>query len=297
MDVVEAMHRRGGLASRASLVAATSRADVDRALKAGTVVRVSKGRYTLPEIEAAKATAHAMNAVLASTSAALYHGWEVKKVPEKPHVLVPRKRNVPPRWRSHVTLHRADLHSDDLSGGIATSRELTLLHCLRGLPDDEALTIADSALRAGEDLTLSRVLASVQGAGRSKVRRIGAAASGLAANPFESCLRALALTVPGLDVVPQRVISGPHVWARPDLVDVARRLVLEADSWEFHAGREGFTKDVRRYTLLSAEGWTVLRFLWKDVMFAPKEVRAVLNRAVCLDDTRTEVLSAWPFAA
>ena len=93
------------------------------------------------------------------------------------------------------------------------------------------------------------------------------------------------------------MISTPHVGARPDLVDVDRRLVVEAESFKFHADRSGFAKDVRRYTLLSAEGWTVLRFTWKDVMFRQEEVRAVLMRAIGLVDARTELAAAWPIAA
>lgn len=297
MDVAEAVSRCGGLATRAALIAATSRADVDRAIASGLLVRTGRGRYALPTVDAAARTVHGMNGVLCLSSAALHHGWEVKSAPDKPHVCVPRKRNVPARWRPLVQLHRADLGPDDVSEGLATSRELTLMQCLRSLPDDEALCIADSALRAGEQATLNRVLSSVRGAGRSKVLRIGRAASGDSANPFESTLRAIALTVPGLHVEPQVVIDGPQVWARPDLVDRERRIVLEAESFEFHADRTGFRKDVRRYTLLVAAGWLVLRFTWEDVMLRPHYVREVLMRIVGAVDTRTEFRAPWPVAA
>ena len=269
MDVVTALERSGGLSTRAALIAATSRADVDRALREGAVVRVAHGRYALPSVEKAESVAHSVNGHLALTSAALHHGWEVKAVPKVPHVIVPRHRNVPRARRSGIVIHRGDLHVDDLSG-IATSRELTLLQCLRNLPDDEALVIADSALRHGEGPTLKRVLAQVRGAGRTKVLRIGQAADERSANAFESVMRAICLQVPGLDVVPQVVISSPHCWARPDLVDRERRLVVECESYEWHGNRAGFLKDVRRYTLLTAEGWTVLRFTWDDVMLRPE---------------------------
>ncbi len=138
-------------------------------------------------------------------------------MPSTPHVAFPRNRNVP-RPRGLVQVHRADLGPDDVSG-IATSREVTLLQCLRQLPDDEALAIADSALRHGEDVTLRRVNAQVRGAGAAKVRRIALAADARAANPFESVMRAICLTVPGLEVTPQLVLSTDHYWARPDLTD------------------------------------------------------------------------------
>ena len=194
-----------------------------------------------------------------------------------------------------MSLHRTDLDPDDISG-IATSREVTLLQCLRSLPDDEALTIADSALRHGESATLRRVLAYARGAGAAKVRRIALAADARAANPFESVTRALCLQVPGLNVTPQLVLSSNHFWACPDLVDREHRLVVECDSYEWHGGRKGFLKDVRRYTLLTADGWRVLRFTWDDVMLQPNWVRDVLCRTIGVD-ARTEPSTTWPVAA
>lgn len=297
MDIEGVMQRCGGLASRAQLIDATSRAEVDRALRQERLVRTGQGRYALPEVEAAAALAHGMNGVLCLTNAALHHGWEVHRVPDKPHVLVPRHRNVPRAWRSRVNLHRGDLGADDITAGIATSRELTLTQCLRSLPDVDALVVADSALRHGEQATLRRVMANVQGAGRAKVRRIGAAARAEAANGFESALRGIALTVPGLSVEPQVVISTPTCWARPDLVDRRLHLAIEADSFEWHGSRQALKKDARRYNLLVVDGWLVLRFTWEDVMFEPDYVRDVLARMVALVDTRTEVPRAWPVAA
>lgn len=295
MEVDEAMRRMGGLATRGRLILVTSRAEVDAALRRGVVVRASHGRYVLPDLDAAAKQAHRVNGHLALTSAALHHGWEVKSVPVVPHVVFPRRRNVPRAWRDEVVLHRADLGPDDVSG-VATSREVTLLHCLRSLPDDEALAIADSALRHGEEATLRRIVAQVRGAGSAKVRRIARAADARAANPFESVTRAICLQVPGLDVTPQAVLSTDHYWACPDLVDHEKRLVIECDSYEWHGNRAGFIKDVRRYTLLSADGWTVLRFTWDDVMLRPTWVREVLCRATGVD-AQTEAHAVWPVAA
>ncbi len=295
MDVVTALERSGGLATRADLIRATSRAEVDRALARAAVVRLGQGRSGLPGLDEAAVVAFRLNGHLALASAALHHGWEVKAVPALPHVAFPRKRNVPLSGRREVVIHRADLGPDDVSG-IATGRELTLVQCLRSLPDDEALAIADSALRHGEIATLRRVLASVRGAGSAKVRRIGLQADARAANPFESVTRAICLQVPGLSVTPQLVLSSDHYWACPDLVDRERRLVIECESYEWHGNRKGFVKDVRRYTLLAADGWTVLRFTWDDVMLRPDWVREVLRRAVGVD-ARTEVPGAWPVAA
>ncbi len=290
MDVVEVVRRHGGLATRADLVRACSRVEVDRALRTGALVRVSHGRYTLAQIADAPRLAHAANGVLSLTSAALHHGWEVLRSPEQPHVLLPRKRRISPDRRQGIVVHRGDLSPDDRAG-IATSKLLTLVQCLRQLPHDEALAVADSALRAGDGAMLRRVAEEVRGPGRGQVRAVAAAARREAANPFESGLRSIALTVPRLTVQPQVVISSAHVWARPDLVDARLRVVVEAESYEWHGDRAGFRKDVRRYTLLTADGWVVLRFTWEDVMFRPDWVRRVIARAVGLVDTRTQLTS------
>ncbi|KRE99703.1 hypothetical protein ASG88_13945 [Nocardioides sp. Soil777] len=296
MDVVEVVRRRGGLATRADLVRACSRADVDRALRTGALVPVSHGRYSLAEIADAPRRAHAANGVLSLTSAALHHGWEVLRTPEQPHVLLPRKRRISPERRQGIVVHRGDLSPRDRAG-IATSKLLTLTQCLRQLPHDEALAVADSALRAGDGDLLGRVVEEVRGPGSDQVRAVAAAARREAANPFESGLRSITLSVPRLAVEPQVVISSAHVWARPDLVDARLRVVVEAESYEWHGDRAGFRKDVRRYTLLTAEGWVVLRFTWEDVMFRPDWVRRVISRAVGLVDTRTELTSPVSGAA
>ena len=276
------MARHGGVSSRAALIQATSRAEVDRAVAGGQLVRAGHGRYVVPEVESATRTAHAMNGVLCLTSAALHHGWEVKAVPERPHVLVPRKRNVPLRFRDGVVLHRRDLHLDEVSGGVATSRELTLEQCLRLLPYDEALVIADSALRNGEHATLARAAALVRGRGQQQAGIVAREARGESANAFESLTRAICHRVPGLVVEPQVVVSDPFVWARTDLADRHIELAVECESYEWHGDRGGFRKDVRRYSLLTAAGWLVLRFTWEDVMFRSDWVEAVLARAVAV---------------
>jgi very-short-patch-repair endonuclease len=104
------------------------------------------------------------------------------------------------------------------------------------------------------------------------VRRAIDEARGEADNPFESVLRAIALDVPGLAVRPQVAIGR----VRPDLVDEELRVVLEADSFEWHGNRAALRRDARRYNLLVVDGWTVLRFAWEDVMFEQAYVRSVL---------------------
>jgi very-short-patch-repair endonuclease len=279
--VVEVLMEIGGVASRGTLIAATSRAEVDRALRHARIIPVARGRYCLPDVADAPRLAHATGGVLSHSSAALHLGWEVKQVPERPHVTVPRRRRVEPRLAARALLHFVDLAPEEIIDGVATSVQVTLLQSLRSLPDDEALAIADSALRHGvPSNVLRRVALTVQGPGSAKVRRIAGAARGEAANPFESCLRHVASTVPGLHVEPQKTLPGMS--ARPDLVDLDLGVVLEADSFEWHGGRAALRSDARRYNLMVINGWLVLRFAWEDVMFDQDYVRSVLVGVVRL---------------
>jgi very-short-patch-repair endonuclease len=162
-----------------------------------------------------------------------------------------------------------------------TTRARTLLDCLRGLPVDEALAVADSALRHGfSHRLLSAVAASARGPGSLQARRIAALADPHAANPFESALRAAATAVPGLAVRPQVPIYEPHFLGRPDLVDERLGIILEADSFEWHGRRAALRRDARRYDEFAVRGWLVLRFAWEDVVHDQPWVSAILRAAV-----------------
>lgn len=285
--LTELMTVLGGVATRAQLLEVVSRADLQQALASGEVVRGARDRYALASTDEAVATAHALSGVLCLTSAALHHGWAVKTVTDRPHVAVPKNRRVSAAQRARAAVHRAHHPGDDVVDGIVTSKEVTATQCLRSLPFDEALAVADSAARAGDLAVLRRAARTARGPGAARVRAVAAAASADAANPFESVLRAIALGVDGLCVEPQRLITSVTPWARPDLVDTRLRIVLEADSFEWHGQRAALRRDARRYNALVADGWLVLRFSWEDVMHDPAGVRAVLVAATA---RRTQLL-------
>ncbi len=223
------------------------------------------------------------------TSAALHHGWAVKEIPDKPHVVVSRGRRVDP-GQSGAQVHWAELGADAIEGH-ATCIEVTLENCLRRLPFDEALSVADSALREGVDPGVLHAIADrAPGPGAPQIRRVVREASPRAANPFESVLRAVALDVPGLSPRPQVTITDGDFAGRPDLVDERLRLVLEADSFQWHGGRGALASDARRYNMLVVNGWIVLRFSYEDVMFHQDDVRRVLVAAVALAELLQEVV-------
>lgn len=281
MTVSEALARLGGVATRAQLIRATSRPAVDRALAAGEVVVRVRGRYESPQAATAVREAHQVSGTVVLLSAALHHGWAVLREPPLPQVALPRNRKLRNRSRG-VELFRLDLEPDDVRDGV-TTEERTLVDCGRRLPDAEALAVFDSALRSGVDhARLVRIAEAARGPGAVHLRGRARRADARAANPFESGLRSIAESVIGLRVRPQVPVFADRLLGRPDLVDCELRIMLEADSFEWHGGRADLVRDARRYNAFMVNGWLVLRFTWEDVMFHPDQVRAVLVQAVAL---------------
>ena len=277
---VERLTELGGVATRGTLLRACDRAALERAIAGGDVVRAGRGRYVLGTVDDHTRAVARLGGVLCLTSAALRRGWAVKTVPARPEVLVARNRRLVPAQVDRVILHRGTLEADDVVDGV-TSKARTMLDCLRSLPGDEALAVADSALREGESHAwLAAIARDARGPGSRQARHIAAIADGRAANPFESVLRWIAHDVEGLDLRPQVEIYDPEWLGRPDLVDTELGIVVEADSFEWHGGRADLVRDARRYNALVVRGWLVLRFSWDDAMHRPTLVRETLVAAV-----------------
>ncbi|HSV40213.1 MAG TPA: type IV toxin-antitoxin system AbiEi family antitoxin [Nocardioidaceae bacterium] len=232
-------------------------------------------RYALDGGDHARRAAARLHGVLCLDSAAKHHGWKLKHQPNEPAVAVPRNRNVTAAQRQGVRVLYLDLpaHERQLT---ATSPIRTVLDCAARLPFDKALTIADSAVRAGDVTRAELVEAAAEAPARYRARCLGVAraADGRADNPFESVVRAIALDIPGLDLRPQQWIGE----RRADLVDARLRLVVEAESFEFHGKRKALKRDCERYNEFALGGWVVVRFAWEHVMFEPDYVARVLSQ-------------------
>jgi very-short-patch-repair endonuclease len=283
MKAVTAVVRLGGTATRQQLrLAGVHWRFVDEAVESGALIRSARGHYVLPTVEEGRSAAHRLAGAASHTTAALHWGWKVKLAPAQPHVTVRRKRSLPAGLGDGVTIHWRDLDADDVLGWV-TSPVRTVIDCCLDLPLDEALSVFDSARRAGVSAhEVSARAAWLPKRQRDRVSRVAGLSDPRAANPFESVLRAIALQVKGLMLVPQVRIGHDRFWARVDLADEHVRIVLEADSHEFHTKRQHFDRDCRRYNGLTVGGWLVLRFSWEQVMFEPDLVREVIERAVAL---------------
>jgi len=252
----------------------TTRRQLRRAVKAGAISRPSRGRYALPTTAQTRAQAEELTAVVCLRSSAAVHGWELKSIPPKPEIAVrPNRKVTGDRWDG-VRVCWLNLADDEVRDGVTTPLR-TVIDCARQLPFDEALAIADSALRSRKVTRRELDEVCVRGAGADAVRRVLHHADARAANPFESVLRALCLEA-GLAVEPQHPIQHPEGVIHPDLVCISRGMVFEAESWTFHITRKAFKRDCARYNLLVLQGWLVLRFTWEHVMLDQTYVRSVL---------------------
>lgn len=57
--------------------------------------------------------------------------------------------------------------------------------------------------------------------------------------------------------------------ARVDFCYPEQRLVIEAESWKHHSGRNDWGRDVERRNRLLALGWQVFQVTWEDVTDFP----------------------------
>lgn len=262
MDPVVALRELGGVATFAELVASVGRSDIERALADGRINKPRHNRYCLADIDAVRHAVARTGGVASHLSAAQEFGWKLKEDPLRPCITLPRSARKP-RGGAYE-LHWADVSEREQRRRV-TSRVRTVIDCARAYDFDVALSVADSALREGivdqDDLLLGA--ARSPRTGRARAQRVAREASAKRANPFESCLYAIASTVPGLDVVPQGAVPGVGF---VDLLDRVLGIVIEAESLEHHWTKAGLQRDVDRYTKAARLGLVVLRFTWKDVM-------------------------------
>lgn len=65
--------------------------------------------------------------------------------------------------------------------------------------------------------------------------------------------------------------------AEADFLWRGRRLIVEVDGRDVHTTRRAFESDRRRDQRLATLGYRVIRFTWRQVTFAPREVAATLR--------------------
>lgn len=274
----------GGVASRAELAEISDRA-LREEVESGRLLRPSRGVYLVPGADQATICAARSGGAISHRSAALAHGWSIWRPPPQPELILDRRRRTTAqRRRGAIARYRSLLPGDlDWVGGArVTSPVRTVLDCARDLPLIESLPVADSALRAGAVRAheISDAVHGLPARDRPRVLAVLRQASPLAANPFESALRAISVEAVGPIFAPQGEVVVAGARLHPDLVCADLGIVLEGDSATFHTTRRQILHDCWRYDELTLAGWLVLRFAWDQVVRSPEWVAATIQRAV-----------------
>jgi len=85
-------------------------------------------------------TANRLSAVMSRTSAAAHWGWEMRDVPARATVTVPRNRTVSAEVRSEVDVFWRPLARGRVGSALVTSPAQTVLDCARWLSHKSART-------------------------------------------------------------------------------------------------------------------------------------------------------------
>lgn len=280
MPLADDVHRRGLAATHELLSDGWTARQLSRSVAIGEIVRVRQGWYTVPETTELLQRAARVGGRLTCAPAARIYGLSAMNTPAL-HVAVHRNSG---RLRSPVDHRRrlgedAVIHWNDegpLIPPIRTPFEVLTDMALCETPE---FTIAavDSAIRLGlierEDwmshaTTLPNRLAALlhQVDGRSE-------------SITESLCR---VRLRAIGIVPRLQVEITEV-GRVDFV-LGERQVVEVDGWEYHSDRERFENDRRRDALLSARGYRVLRFSYRQVMERWSQVEAAILGALARGD-------------
>jgi len=199
----------------------------------GTVVRVSRGAYMLPDAPPERQQAIKLGAAITCVSALASLGLPVPRTPHAAHLAVPRNFNLGARTRAPVQLHYQN--ERPLPGSVVSVA--AALDCAGACLDEEwHLAAVDAALHGGL-ITLGDVMKFTR---TSKERRdfLLCYADARAQAPGETIVR-LRLVKAGFLVTPQAYIEGAgHV----DM-EVEHLLIVQVDGYGPHRDKGSFVRD------------------------------------------------------
>jgi very-short-patch-repair endonuclease len=233
-------------------------------------------------------------AVLSHDTAARRRGWKLLDqrpewdswLPSEPkqEQLVHLTSSKQFRPQEGFRLHRADPGDFSLVGPARVTGEVrTLVDIARSAPLPVAVCLIDAICHI--DLTLfdhlQTELVRLSGQrGVVRAQRVHRLAHPGSESMLESLLRLL-LALAGLPQpkvqIPVRHPGGTYYG---DLGYPDQRLILEADGKDHHSKWDQVMKDMARQNLIVLDGWTVLRFSWRQVLYQPDLVIRTVSRAL-----------------
>ena len=280
MHLVADVRRRQVAATHELLSDGWTKYQLARAVHRGEIVRVRQGWYAAPELAADVQRAVRVGGRLTCVSGARMLGLDTRWTP-KLHVAVRRHAS---RLRSpdDARIRRVEgavVHWTDAGGEDRAAR--TVLECLLDMahcrPVEQTIAAVDSALRLGY-LTRASWLRACRTLPR-RLRRWLARVDKRAASIIESLTR---VRLNGLGIFPQLQVRIGGVGEVDFLIGTV--LVVEVDGFAYHADPDDFENDRRRDARLSALGYRVLRFSYKQVTQHWSEVKAAILAAIARGD-------------
>lgn len=274
MDPLDFLRSLGGVArTGAFLRAGFTRREVERLDR--VVLRPRKGLWALPDADPDLLFALVQDGLLTCGSAAMRHGLWIRAAPSRPHLATTHART------RGCTRHRRLIYPPHPDLPLA-SVEDTLIHALGCLEAPQAVSMVESAARAGR-ITPEVLWDALSG------RADGRARSVLAQVIFDEERRAqsqpevearLLFLAQGWEVETQ--VALPHIGHVDFLIE--RGLPVEIDGYEFHRERKDFALDRARMNQALLLGLPTLRYLPEDIWHSP-------DRVV---DQVARLLDIWP---
>lgn len=285
--VAQSVSRRGNLAATHELHAdGHPRAEIAHAVRTRAVFRVRQGWYVLPEVHPQlQEAARVGGRVTCLTGLRLHGAWTHPDA--RLHVAVPSnacrlRTRRDSRLRLESSTDSAVAHWRDSPS--AERLLLPALECIIDLincqPRDTVLAAADSVLH-GDPVARAQwtqFLRAVPARHRTALSRL----DGICESGTET-LAWHRMTALGIRL--RRQVPIPGI-GRVDFL-VGTRLVIEVDGLEYHIDPERFEADRRRDARLSARGFRVLRFSYRQVLFRWYEVEAAILGAITRGDHLT----------
>lgn len=256
--------------------------------RCGAISRVAHGVYAVAPDGAdeinpvAIATAH--NVALSYESAAAWCGADLPRPPRIVHATASRNRGRRSDSISGAQLHRADLAAHEvhtMSGVRVTVPLRTALDIARSRSVEDAVAIVDSLMRATPLRAEEFILAAsrLKGPGRTKALTVATLINEKSGSILESFTRVLMWRHGLPDPVAQYSFTHPSGgWiGYMDFAWPEFRAILECDGYEYHASRDSFQKDRRRWTAVSGSRWNIAVVTWFDVTCDPEYVVAAVH--------------------
>lgn len=259
MHPVAALRKLGG-AGRSELLLAegATKSSIASALKAGEISRTYRGVYSLPGTPRYIIDARMYRAEVTCLSWALHLGLPLRDRPTVSHLLVPHdraRRRDDRRPIKSVALHRSNGAGTGLMAEpVAAFANLAECLELRYLVAAADVGVARGLVTRDELTTLPHT--------SQDLRRCLSLTVDQRSQSFIESLTRHALICAGYDVLSQVNFRGIG-----DVDFLVGTVVIECDGYEFHSKLEDFCNDRRRDQLLTAMGYTVLRFTYWDCVY------------------------------